>query len=55
MLFFQQGRLCAALGEKCCFYVDLSGVVKEFMALVTKRLKDRRIENSIRIGMILFN
>ena len=44
LLFLQQGGLCAALDEECCFYVDHLGVVKESIALVRKRLQDRRIE-----------
>ena len=44
LLFFQQAGLCAVLDEECCFYVDHLGVVKESIALVRKRLQDRRIE-----------
>jgi hypothetical protein len=39
-LFLQQGGLYIALGEKCCFYVDHSRVVKTSVALVRNRLQD---------------
>jgi hypothetical protein len=50
LLFLWQGELCAALGEECCFYVYHSGMVKESMALIRKRLQDRKLKRKQSLG-----
>lgn len=44
LLLLQQGGLCAALGEQCCFYANHSGIIRENIKILTKRLKDREQE-----------
>lgn len=47
--FLQQGALWAALGEKCCFHIDHSGVVKDNMAKV--RENKRPIREGLNLGL----
>ena len=43
LLALEQGGICRALGEECCFYADYSGIITKNLDKIRKGIEDRRL------------
>lgn len=50
LLFEQEGGLCVALKEQCCYYSDHTGVIQESMDRLEKRLDERKRRSQAQEG-----
>jgi hypothetical protein len=48
-MFLQEGWLCAALKEACCFYSDNTGLVQDSIEKVRNSLEERKQQRETRI------
>lgn len=46
LLFLKQGGLCLPIGETCCFYTNHSGVIRESLSQLRRRLQEREEERA---------